>query len=226
MERIIFVFLFLLLSCTKSANDYTKSTDDSSEGTASVSQATNELDQCRKNSESCASIDIEKPDAREAYQIGCEANNFYSCYRLGQYHEIKSSNIEEAIKAYSKSCDGKYAEGCEDETSLRSKLCFIDQKKEFCKGEPKDEYRILVFLQTLDPKYRDAFVDHNFSYPFTLEQVKTLYNKRIDEQNKMLLEALLVAQKQGHHDGADAEGLQTAIWKLEGNKKMLEDSDY
>lgn len=218
MVRTLCILLFLLSACTKKDGLESVTPTEPTE----ASKPSDALDACRKDAKECASIDIENAAAQEAYQIGCDANNFYSCFRLGQYHEVKSSNFDEAVKAYSKSCSGKDTYGCESEISMRSKLCFLEKKTKFCKGEPAGEYRILIFLETLDPKYQDAFVSHNFSDPFTLEQVKTLYEKRMSEKNKKLLAALRTAKKKGQRDGADSEGLQADIWKLEGNEKMLE----
>lgn len=218
MFKIFIISLFLLMACTKNSGSNAKSSNSSAE----ISPLSNTLDQCRKNSKDCAAIDIEKAEAKEAYQIGCDANDFYSCFRLGQYYETKALNMEEAVKAYGRSCTGKDSYGCEGELELRSKLCFLEKKKEFCKDKPTGEYRILVFLESFESEYQDAFISHNFSEPFLFDQTKKLYEKRIAEKNKKLLAALRAAKKQGKHDGADAKSLQADIWKLEGNEKMLE----
>lgn len=216
MLRTLFLSILLLTACTKDPKSTTTSPE--------TSEVLSTIDLCRKTPSHCSSVDIEKPEAKEAYQIGCDASDYYSCYRLGQFYETINVNVDEAVKAYTRSCSGNDPYGCKSEVSLRSKLCFIENKKEYCKGEPTGEYRILAFLRTSDSKYQDSFIDHNFSEPFTIEQVKTLYEKRITERSKKLLAALRIAKRKGKHDGANAESLQADIWRLEGNEKMLEET--
>lgn len=218
----IAIACLLLAACTKSPNSNT-TTDVTP---ALVPLPSNTLNLCRQDLETCASVNIDLPEAKEAYQLGCDGNQYYSCFRLGQFYEIKALNPPEALKAYEKSCSGKDSYGCENETALRSKLCFLEKKKEFCKGEPKGEYRILLFLETLDAKYQDAFMDHHFSEPFTLEPTLALYKKRLAERNKKLLAVLRNVRKQGKQDGQNAENLQDAIWELEGKENLIDDHEH
>lgn len=219
MNNFLFAMLFLFLAnCNRNEDKEPNVNPPSPTPQAKIPLT---LADCKKSIVNCASIDIERSDAKEAYDFGCNAGDFYACFRLGQYLEIKSKNIMEALKAYEKSCLGKDQNGCESETELRMDLCYIKQMKSYCKGEPVGEYRILLFLQELNPKYEDIFVNRDFDKPFSLEAVKILYEKRLKEKNKKLLKALKISQKRGHHDGADSEGLQLDIWRLEGNSKML-----
>ncbi len=206
----IALFILPLASCTKSKSPTSGETKIAHEAT------------CQTDTSTCSSVDIEHPKAKESYEFGCTAKDGYSCYRLGQFFETKAQDSAAAIKSYEQSCTYKYEEGCQDEKELRSKLCYLEKKTEFCKGEPEGEYRILVFLEKLDPKYKDAFIKHDFSYDLKLQSAQELFAKRFKEKNVKLLEALKLAQTRGHHDGDDAETLQRDIWILEGHEHMLD----
>jgi len=80
-----------------------------------------EFEQCRENASACASVDIDDENAGEAYTIGCNKNQYFSCYKLGQYYEIKAENNEAALKAYHKACEGRDSDGCRGEQALNAK---------------------------------------------------------------------------------------------------------
>lgn len=177
------------------------------------------LESCKKDASSCASLDIDHPRAKEAYEMGCQARDAYSCYRLGQYFEVRAFRIPAAIEQYGQSCKFGYKDGCADEKNLRSHLCYLKKQRAFCKGEPEGEFKIFVFLETLNPKYKNAFYRHNFSTGLQLEEVRKLYRKRLAERNTKLLEALKLSLINGRHDADDAESLQQDILVLEGKEK-------
>ncbi len=187
----------------------------------SVSWAQNISKECKDKPATCSSLDIDIPQAKISYEYGCERKDAYSCYRLGQFFEVRRVDIPSAISAYQKSCELKYSEGCDDERKLRSELCYVEKNRAFCKGEPKGEYRILVFLETLNPKYKDAFIQHDFDTSFSVKPVQGLYDRRIKARDAKLLDALKLARKKGKHDGHDAETLNAAIEFLEGKRESL-----
>ncbi len=177
------------------------------------------LESCEKDFTLCAAVDIESSEAKQSYEKGCEAKEFYACFRLGQLHELKNKDFMTAVKSYEIGCNGFDQFSCEAEIELRSTQCYLENNKEFCKGEPTGEYRILLFLQSLSPKYQDAFVNHNFLYSFSLEEVSSLYKKRLIEKNPKLLSALNYAKKNGRHDGVNSERLQEDIESFSAKKK-------
>jgi hypothetical protein len=179
--------------------------------------------QCLKNPKTCASIDIDSADANIAYKNGCDAKEFYACFRLGQFHEVKQSNLKEALIFYEKSCKGKDSFGCESFYEGTMRLCYILDDKNYCgKVEPKGEYRILALLENFDSKYKDAFLNHNFESPWKIEKARKIYEKLVKQKSKKLLEALEFTLKHSHHDGADAESLNDDISLIKNGKSIFD----
>ncbi len=181
------------------------------------------LKECLKNPKTCASIDIDSAHANLAYKNGCDAKDFYTCFRLGQFYEVKQSNLKKALVFYSKSCKGKDSFGCESYYETTMRLCYILNNKNYCgKIEPKGEYRILAFLENFDSQYKDAFKNHNFESPWEIEKAEKIYKKLVKEKSKKLLEVLEFTLKNSHHDGADAEGLNDDISLIKTGKSIFD----
>lgn len=180
------------------------------------------IDACLKKSENCASVDMDHPKAAEAYKKGCDSKDYYSCYRLGQFYEVSTKNIKKAMKYYSVSCDGKDKYGCEGKYELTMVLCYIKNQEDYCGViEPKGEYRILEYLSSFKPKYSDCFNEHDFSYDFSMNKTKVLFEKRVKEKNKTLLKTLEKSRDGRFHDGAAAETLSSYIRVLKGGEFYL-----
>jgi hypothetical protein len=117
------------------------------QGSSSESVPSPALDACEKDAKKCSSLDIDHPRAREAYQIGCDKKDAYSCFKLGQYLDVKETNAREAVKLYDTGCkiDPQNKMICDAARDKGDKLCYLENISEFCRGEPMGEYRILVF---------------------------------------------------------------------------------
>lgn len=167
---------------------------------------------CFETGKTCSDVDIDRPRAEEAYRKGCDANDFYSCARLGQFYEVKENNLEKAAPFYDRACKGKDEFGCSQSQDLHQRLCFLEGDKHYCDGrEPAGEMRIYVYLTTFSPKYADAFRDHNFDRGWGYDQVEKLFRKRVKERNGKLLRVLQKEWKSRRHDGADGETLDYYI---------------
>lgn len=184
-----------------------------------------EFSTCLQTGKDCGSVAIEHAKAEEAFKKGCDGKDFYACYRMGQYlQHHKKAPIDQALKFYDLACSGKDQYGCESAHDIYMELCYDKDQKAYCgKKEPTGEYRLLVFLRTFDKKYIDALHEYDFSYHFQNKKVKELFDKLFKAKNKKFYAALKESMKSGKHDGADAEGLQWYILKLEG-KPVPEDS--
>lgn len=174
-----------------------------------IMAATNSLETCLKDSKDCGSVESENPEALKAYTKGCDAKDFYACYRLGQLYQFgKKPQITEALKYYEISCAGQDKYGCDASYELVMEQCYVKKQKKYCgKKEPQGEYRIMAFFEKFDPKYKDAFINHNFSYSLDNKKLAAQYKKLVKQKNKKLLEALLLSKEQGKHDGDDSETL-------------------
>lgn len=186
-----------------------------------VFAAGNSLELCLKDSKDCGSVESENPQAEVAFTKGCDAKDFYACYRLGQFYQFaKKPDVANALKYYEMACAGKDKYGCEGSYALTMELCYDKKQKKYCGiKEPQGEYRIMAFFEKFDPKYKDAFVNHDFSYALDNKKLKAQYEKLVKKKNKKLLEALLYAKEHGHHDGADAESLHDDIDRMQGKKR-------
>lgn len=178
---------------------------------------------CKKTkTDHCAEVDMDSPDAQSSYTLGCEAQNFYSCYRLGQFFQTKKNNEKEAIRYYEIACGGKDEYGCESSYDLHMKLCYDNLDPNYCgKKDPKGVYRVIAYLENYDPKYEDAFFEWDFDGAFFNARAEKMFQAAVKERNPKLLENLLLAQKKGKHDGANAEGLTETIRILKGSKPSL-----
>lgn len=204
--RVYFFFLLFLISTLNS-----------------FSASESPIKQCLKKPKTCASIDINSADAKLAYKTGCDAKDFYSCFRLGQYYEVKQANLKGALVFYDKSCKGKDSFGCESYYEATMHICYILDDKNYCgKVEPRGEYRILALLENFDSQYKDAFFNHNFDSPWKIEKVGKIYQKLVKQKNKKLLEVLEYTLKNGHHDGADAEALNDDISLIKTGKSIFD----
>lgn len=179
------------------------------------SPAVSSMETCKTDHFTCAAVKLEDAQASEAYTHGCNQKDYYSCYRLGQYHEQKSKNVDEALKAYEVACGGKDFYGCRSEQELRAKLCYVEKKSSYCKGEPAGEMRLIAFLAEQEPRYKDAFVGVKFATPFSMELTRNLYAKRREEKSHLLLEALQIAKSKSAVSGPDLEALNAEIKYLE-----------
>lgn len=179
---------------------------------------------CFETGKTCSDVDIDQPRAEEAYRKGCDSGDAYSCARLGQLVEVKRGDRERAVAFYDRACKGNDSFGCEQAANLHLELCYVEAKKAFCDGrEPKGEIRVLLFLRDFNPKYDDAFRDHNFDNPWTLRQTEVLFRRRVKEKNKKLLRALQAELKAKRHDGADGEGLRHQITCLKTKCPAFDD---
>lgn len=179
------------------------------------------FDLCLKQGQKCADVDIDHPRAEEAFRAGCDKKDYSSCNRLGQYFEVNKKALEKALKYYDIACAGKDEFACKSSYDISMQFCYVQEKKAFCgKHEPKGGYRVLVYLQTFDPKYRDSFDAGNFETRFSVEKAEKLYDRLLRSKSPKLLKALEYTQKHGHHDGADAEAIQSDIWTLKGQDHM------
>lgn len=179
---------------------------------------------CLKTGTTCSDVDIDAGGAEASYRKGCDAGEMYSCSRLGQWLEIKKHEDEKALDAYERGCKGKDEFGCEQAKELRPTLCYIDGKKKFCDGsEPQGEFRVLVFLRTLNPKYADSFDGVDFDRGMGRKEIETLFQKRVKAKNKVVLKALERTLKSHKHDGADAEMVR---YSIECIKKACPSDDF
>jgi TPR repeat protein len=182
---------------------------------------------CLQTGQSCSDVDIDRPLAKASYEKGCQSKEAYSCSRLGQYFETKESDFEKAMKFYDEGCRGKDKFGCEQASELHQRYCYIEGKKEFCDThEPKGEYRIFAYLKTFNPKYANAFADHNFEDPWEMKEVGDLFQKRLKERNQQLLKTLEKEMNSTRHDGADAEYIQDDILTLKGKCAERDDDGF
>lgn len=121
-------------------------------------------------------------------------------------------NIDESLKYYRISCDGGDKYGCEGHYELVMNMCYLKEQKKYCGIlEPREEFKILAFLEDLDEKYIDCFVNHNFSYSFSHEKTETLFQQRLKGNNKLFLKALEKGKKGKFYDGDGAETLDSYI---------------
>lgn len=178
------------------------------------------LADCKKDVKKCEAVDIDSVEAKEAYLYGCDHSEAYSCFRWGQFLEEKLKDKMAALEAYNKACLGKDSYGCDAGQELRSQLCYLENKKEVCRGEPQGEYRALLFLRDRDEKWLDCLVKHDFDVGFHMDEVEKLYRQRLKEKDSLLLKALKLAKEKGHHDGADAETLNDDIDVIEGKTEI------
>jgi hypothetical protein len=168
---------------------------------------------CLKTAKNCANVDIDVAKAREAFEKGCEARDWESCTRLGQYWEVRGNDASKAAAAYDKACrEGKDKYACDQAQEIHERACFVDNNKKFCDGrEPAGDVRAYVFLKTFESKYADALRQHDFSSHWSLDATEKLYTKLKKEKNKKLLRALERELKSRMHDGSDAETIQYDI---------------
>jgi len=171
----------------------------------------------------CGSTDFDAPNAQAAYRAGCDAGDFHSCARLGQYYEIKSKNPKQASTYYEMACKGGEKSGCEGAYDIDMEMCYLKKDPSYCGKEPHGEFRVLAFLQTFNPKYENALVNHEFEEGWRYKETADLYKKLIENRSQKLLKALRYALKKRPADGADSEDIQSDIWKLQGGKRGWED---
>ena len=173
--------------------------------------------ECFEQGKNCSEVDIDSPKAEMAFKRGCNAKDYYSCYRLGQFYELNKHNLALASNYYEISCKGEDKNGCDSLREAKQVLCYVQQKSVYCaKLEPVGDYRVMAYLRRFDPKYADAFSKHNFGNPWEVKEAKALYEKRKQEKNKKLLEVLEKELKSGKHDGADAEDLHYDVECMRG----------
>lgn len=174
-----------------------------------------QLTTCLKTGKNCSGVDLDLPGARQAYEKGCAAKDYYSCFRLGQYWEVKENSLERAVPVYERACKGGDRYGCKSSYDGHMELCYLRGLSGFCgKKKPRGEFRAMAFLETLDPRYQDAMIAHDYESGWAHEKTARLYKKRLNEKNPALLRALDAAKKSGRHDGADAEALDSDIAAL------------
>ena len=220
-KRSLSVFLLLVASC-----NYDKGNTASTLSVEynKVANKVNLFQRCIKSGKECSEVPIESPRAEEAYIKGCESRDFYACSRLGQYFEFQKTSLDDSLKYYEISCKGGNKYGCEGQYDLAMKLCYLQEQRKYCgKLEPKAEFRIIAFLENLNEKYIDCFVDHNFSYPFNHKRAEALFQERLKGKNKVFLKALQKAKNGKYYDGDGAETLDSYIRVFYGGKFHQDD---
>jgi hypothetical protein len=181
---------------------------------------------CKEHKRACSDVNSDHPEAEALFKIGCDANDWYACTVLGQKYE-NHKKLMDAKKSYQKACEHGDEYGCEFLRNLMMKQCYIEmiETAECLKYPPVGEYKILVFLRSLDMKLKDAFVGHNFSTSFEIEENNSIFKELVLKKNRKLLAALQFAYKSGKHDGVDAEELSRYINRIKASGTAYEQYD-